>query len=250
MPTTERTARGTSEIPDSVPRLLGATFLIVIATSLAGGLLLGSAVGTGSAADILSGATGRVDLLRVAVLVDLVTSLGIVALASLLYVILRTQDPVLARIALGWWLLEAAFMTISRVGVLVLIPIGQGFAGAGAGESSAYQTLVDAVYQGVVRNAYTIHMFFYCAGGILWYSLFYRSGYIPRALSLFGITAVILGMAGIVLQLLGWTVPLIVFLPILPFEVMIGAWLLLRGIETGSRVVAERGSGAVAAKPV
>jgi len=33
-------------------------------------------------------------------------------------------------------------------------------------------------------------MLVYCAGGILWYYLFFKSGYSPRAISLFGLVAV------------------------------------------------------------
>jgi NADPH:quinone reductase-like Zn-dependent oxidoreductase len=36
---------------------------------------------------------------------------------------------------------------------------------------------------------------------------------------------------GIVFQLLGYDVPILLFLPILPFEIAIGAWLLIKGIK-------------------
>jgi hypothetical protein len=42
---------------------------------------------------------------------------------------------------------------------------------------------------------------------------------------------VTVGFIGIVLQLLGYEVSIFVFLPILPFEVTIGGWLMLRGIK-------------------
>ena len=95
--------------------------------------------------------------------------------------------------------------------------------------------LGETIYEGIVRNAYSIHMLFYCAGGLLWYGLFYRSGYLPRAIPLFGLVAVILALGGTVLQLLGASVPIVVFMPLFPFELLIGGWLLLRGIETDAR---------------
>jgi len=39
------------------------------------------------------------------------------------------------------------------------------------------------------------------------------------------------GLAAVVFLLAGYAVPIIVSLPILPFELAIGAWLLLRGIK-------------------
>jgi hypothetical protein len=46
-------------------------------------------------------------------------------------------------------------------------------------------------------------MFFYCIGGLVWYSLFYRSRYIPRAISAFGVAAVAVGLMGILFEFSG-----------------------------------------------
>lgn len=225
-----------------VPKALGGAFLLVIVTSLVGGLLLKAAVGSGGTADILTGAADQSALLSAAVLADLITSLGIVALAVLLYVVLATQNRLVALVALGWWLMEALFMAISTVGALALVPLGQGFVEAGAPAASFHQTLGDFLYQGVSQTAYTIHMFFYCAGGLVWYSLFYRSRYIPRGISLFGIAAVVLASVGIVAELFGAEVPLALYLPLLPFELLIGTWLLVKGIPAGTTVTPPRPS--------
>ena len=85
-------------------------------------------------------------------------------------------------------------------------------------------------------------MLFYCLGGILWYSLFYTSKAIPRVISLWGLLAVAVALVGIVLQLLSYDVSIFVFLPILPFEVTIGVWLLLRGVKGASLESAVQGS--------
>jgi Domain of unknown function (DUF4386) len=231
MATIQASAEVDIDATSRVPRLLGAMFLIVVASSLAGGVLLSSALGS-DASDVLVGASDNPDLLRIAVLVDLATSIGIVALAGLLYAVLATQDQTLAMIALGLWLVEAVLMVVSRTGAFALVPLGQAFAGAGSVDPTSYQVLGETVYEGIVRSAYSIHMLFYCVGGLLWYWLFYRSRYVPRAISLFGLVAVILALAGTVFQLLGASVPIVVFLPLLPFELLIGGWLLVRGIET------------------
>ena len=86
------------------PRLLGAAFLLVFVASMLSGALLDSAVGTGSVSDILVNVTNNLTLMRVSILVELVTSLGIVVLASLLYIVLHEQSQIIARVALGWWL--------------------------------------------------------------------------------------------------------------------------------------------------
>ena len=77
-------------------------------------------------------------------------------------------------------------------------------------------------------------MVFYCIGGILFYYLFLKSKYIPKALSIFGIVVASLGFIGEVFAIFGYDVPLYVFLPILPFELAIGLWLMVKGIKDGS----------------
>jgi hypothetical protein len=213
------------------PRLLGAAFLFVVLTSLSCGLLLKSAAGSGSTSDLLVSISNNTGLARVAILDGLLNSTGIVALAVLLYVVLKEQGKLMARVALGLWLAEAIFYTIMQLGLLALIPLSTEFVAAGAPAGSFYQTLGDFLYNGVFSQGMTIHMWFYCTGGLLWYYLFYRSNYIPRAISVFGLLAVLLGLGSVVFQLLGYEVPILLSLPLLPFELAIGVWLLFRGIR-------------------
>jgi Domain of unknown function (DUF4386) len=160
------------------PRLLGAAFLLVIVTSAIGGTVFNSAVGSGSISDILIRISQQPTLMRISILADLANGLAIVVLAVLLYMVLNKQNKTIALIALGWWLAEALFDPISRIGAAALIPLSQDFVNAGAPDHSYYQMFGEFLYAGVARQGYTIHMFFYCAGGILWYYLFYTSKYI------------------------------------------------------------------------
>jgi Domain of unknown function (DUF4386) len=130
---------------------------------------------------------------------------------------------------------KAIFLALSQIGALALLPVSLDFVQAGAPVHSYYQTLGAFLYSGVNSMGITIHMWFYCIGGLLWYSLFYTSKFIPRVISLWGLLAVFVAFVGIVLQLLGYNESIFVFLPILPFEVTIGVWLMLRGIQEQPR---------------
>ncbi len=222
------TVAGTRQL---VPRLLGAAFLAVILTSLAGGLLIDTALGSGDDADLLAHLSSRLTMARAGVLMDLATSVGIVSLAALLYTVLRDHGRVVARIALGCWLLEAMFMATSRLGALALARLSEGFVDAGSPAQSAYQVVGESLYRGLYTQGYTIHMFFYCVGGLLWYGLFYRSHTVPDAISLLGIAAAAVGLVGITVEVFGASVPTLVFLPLLGFELAIGVWLILRGVS-------------------
>jgi hypothetical protein len=213
------------------PRLLGVFFLIVILTSLSSGLLLQSAVGQGSISDILVSISEHKTIFRFSILIEMFTAFGIIILASLLYIVLHKQNKILALIAFGWWLAEGITLLISKMGTLALIPLSRKFIEEGASESSIFQALGDFLYYGFDRQGYSLHMWFYCLGGILWYYLFFKSKYIPRVISLFGIIAVSLSLGGLGFLLFGFNVPIFISIPILPFELAIGFWLVIKGIK-------------------
>jgi hypothetical protein len=215
----------------NAPRILGAAFLFVIVASILSGMLLDSATGSGSISDMLVHISNNITSMRIAILSGMVNSTGVVILAVLLYIVLREQNRNLALIALGLWLAEAIFYAIIQVGSFALIPLSLDFVASGAPVHSFYQTLGEFLYNGIYTQGMTIHMWFYCLGGSLWYYLLYRSRYVPRIIPLFGLAAVSLALVGIVFQLFGYTVPFLVFLPILPFELAIGVWLLFKGIK-------------------
>jgi len=111
---------------------LGAAFLTVFVASLLSGSLLTSAIGSGSISDNLVNISNNLTLMRISILVELVTSLGIVVLAALLYVVLHQQNKIIALVALGWWLAEAITLAVSKIGAYALIPLSLEYVKAGA----------------------------------------------------------------------------------------------------------------------
>jgi len=218
------------------PRLLGAAFLFVFFASLFSNVLLTSVVGSGSLSDGLLNVADQLTRVRLSVLGQMLTASGIVVLAVLLYVVLSRVNRILALVALGWWLAEAITLALIQLGVLALIPLSLDFVRAGAPGESFHQGLGQFLYYGMAKQGMTIHMWFYCIGGLLWYAMFFRSRYIPRVISLWGLVAVVLALGAAVFQLFGYAVPLWVSIPIAPFELAIGFWLLLKGIKAGSEI--------------
>ena len=218
----------------NTPRLLGAAFLFVFVASLISTQLVASVVGSGSISDILVNISGNLTLMRIGTLIGLVTSIGIVVLAVLLYVVLNKQNKNIALIALGWWLAEAILLAVSKIGLIALIPLSLEFVGAGAPAASYFQTLGDFLYSGVYQQGDNIHMLFYSLGGVLWFYLFYISRYIPRVLSIVGLVIESVGLIGMVLLLLAVRVDMLFFYPIAVLEVAIGLWLMVKGIRDGS----------------
>ena len=212
-------------------KLLGAAFLFVLVASMLSGLLLTSVVGSGSRSDTLVNISDNPTLMRTSIVVGLFTSIGIVVLAVLLYVVLHKQNKIIALVALGWWLVEAITLAVSKIGLFAMIPLSLEFIGAGTPGSSYYQTLGDFLYSGVYQQGDSIHMLFYCLGGILWFYLFYKSRYIPRVISALGLIIESVGLIGMVLVLFAVSDNMLFFYPIAVLELAIGVWLIVKGIR-------------------
>jgi hypothetical protein len=214
-------------------RLLGAAQLFVFVASLFSEQLLKSVVGSGSISDTLVNISENISRMKISNLVALLNCLGIVTLGVLFYIVLNEQNKTLALVALGCFLAEGITLAVSKIGAYGLIPLSQEFVAAGVPESSYYQTMGDFLYNGVDRKGYDIHMLFFCMGGILWYYLLYLSGYVPSALSLWGLAAVFLLSIPVLLALLDleFLPATLLALPYAPFELVLGIWLIVKGIN-------------------
>lgn len=215
-------------------KLLGAAQLLVFAASLISERLLASGVRTGSISDILVNISKNLTRMRISTLVALINCLAIILLGSMFYIVFMDEYKIIALVALGCFLAEGITLAVSKIGAYSLIPLGQEFVNAGAPESSYYQTLGNFLYYGVDRRGYDIHMLFFCMGAILWYYLLYISNVIPRALSLWGLVAVCLLTIPILLELFErdlFPAAGILALPYLPFELVLGIWLIVKGFN-------------------
>ena len=227
---------------NDIPKLLGATFLIVIVTTLVSSLFT-SVGGTGSISEVMVNISDDVPLVRLGIIGGMANSTAIVFLAVLLYVVLSSQNKTIATVALGFWLIEAAFYAVMQLGALALIPLSRDFVASGLPVDSFYQSMGDFLYNGVYQTGMMIHMWFYCMGGILWYYMFYTSRFVPRAISVFGIFSVAVGIVGLFAELAGADAEMVFFILILPFELAIGFWLVLKGIEGWPPVEDKDGAG-------
>jgi len=93
-------------------------------------------------------------------MIDLcITSVGVVVLAVLLYTAVKRQNPVLALVALGWWLAEAVTLAVSTIGAFLLISLSGTYAEAGASASPDLLALGET-FQRFDRQMWEIHMVF------------------------------------------------------------------------------------------
>jgi len=213
-----------------IPRFLGVAFFSVAVLSIAQMYLSLFTLLSGSISDSFINISNNLTQMRISILLALFTSVGIIVLAVLLFVVLHKQNKTIALVALGLYLAEAIILAVSKIGNFALIPLSLEYVKAGAPNSSYFQIL-GTLFFGVDRWGDTIHMLFFCFGGILWYYLFYRSEYIPRVLSVWGILAVSLALIGTLLVIFDLEPLIILVIPNGLFELTIGLWLMFKGIR-------------------
>jgi hypothetical protein len=127
--------------------------------------------------------------------------------------------------------LEAVLLAVSRMEAFSLLRISQEYVATG---NPVYLLTNGNLAFESMNFGYTLLMLAFCPGGILFYYLLYKSGIVPRTLSLWGIITVFPMLVGTLTQIFGYTIPFIFYLPYVPFEFVIGVWILVRGVKAGS----------------
>lgn len=219
----------------SVPRYVGAAFIAQFSTSLAAGLITKSVL-SGDVGDVLSAASVDANWVRVVVLLELLTSVGIIALTSLLYVALRDTVRWVATVAFALWLVEAAVLAVSMLGLYALLDLGGTDVGSGSAVSVA-DAAVGSFALGLREHAGDIAMLFFCAGALLWYPLFVRTRFVPRWLGIWGLASVVPVCVATLLSVWDGALqaPFLLYAAYVPFEFVVGVWLLVKGSPAGRK---------------
>jgi Domain of unknown function (DUF4386) len=213
-------------------RLAGFLFLWLIATGLAEAITLSRIVGSGTFAEQAARVAASQRLYRIALCSGLVETLSVIVLAFALYVTLKPVDRFLAQMAMYWRFLEGF---IGAVGVIFA------FARLGAYISRS-EMLVE-----LTRNAgaavFNIATLSFSIGSALFYYVFFKSRYIPRLLSGFGLFASIVVMVLSFVSLISpedaATFQYVEWAPMAVAEVGTGLWLMFGKLQPMAVAIGE-----------
>jgi Domain of unknown function (DUF4386) len=214
-------------------RLAGFLFLWLILTSLAGALTISHIVGSGTFAETAKRVEASEHIYRVALSSALIETLSATLLAFVLYVTLKPVDKLRAPIAMYWRLGESFVGGVGMIFGFAKLGLYTSPQSRGALGTDQSQALLDLTRHAGFA-AYNISAIFFSIGSILFCYLFFKSRYIPRILSAFGVFAsvvvTIICFGSLIfpehaakLQY-GWA-------PLAIAEVTIGFWLLFKGVN-------------------
>ncbi len=189
-----------------------------------------------NAANYLVGVSTKGSLVATGAILLFIGGAAAIGIAISLYPVLRRYSEGLALGSAGFRTVEGVFDFIGVLGLLILITLSQQFVGAGAPGSSHFQTLGVLTVSGFHWAVNVVKLMAFSMGCLLYYIIFYRTKLLPRWLSGWGIAAAIMTMLSAVLVMYGLIAPfstaqIVLNLPILPQELVLAVWLIVKGFN-------------------
>jgi hypothetical protein len=189
-----------------------------------------------NATDYLVSVSTSANLVTTAALLLFIGGAAAIGIGISLYPVLKKYNEGLALGAVGFRIVEGALDFVAVIGLLVLITLSQQFVNAGAPDSSYFQTLGVLIDGGYHWTSNVVKLLAFSIGALLYYIIFYRTKLVPRWLSGWGIVAAIFTMLSALLTMYGLIAPfstaqVILNLPILPQELVLAVWLIVKGFN-------------------
>ena len=205
----------------------GTLFIVATVAALAAAAVEPARTGT----DYLTGVAAHPNRLAAAALLYLIAAGTSVGIAIALYPLLKQVNAGVALGSVVFRSIEAVFYTGAVVNLLSILPLGQQLATAPADSRASIHAIADSLLS--MRDRSTLAgVFAFCVGALMYYALFYRSRLVPRWLSGWGIAGALLMLTACLLALFSdspVTGYAVLILPILVQELVLAAWLLIKG---------------------
>ncbi len=176
-------------------------------------------------------------LFRIGITSDLIMATIIVVHALVLYVILKTVNKDLALLALSWRLGEASLVCVAALCGLITLLLLNGTVYSVVFDTAQLQALAGLFLDIRYAVYFSIVYVFLGLGSTIFNYLFLKSKYIPGSLAALGIFSYLLLLIYAFVNILlpdyaaMIQIQMVCFLPSCLFEIVIGLWLLLKGVK-------------------
>ncbi len=208
-------------------KIVGAMYLAGFVVGIGGIILIQSILG---APDHLATLSANSTLLAIGAVLWLMAVVWDAAHGVLMFPVLKQQHN--ERIAvgyLGFRIMDAAFIAVMVLFILVQIPLGSEYLKAGA-DASYLQALSNVFMEGQLY-AYNIAMTTLGISGLILCYSFYKSKLIPRSLAVWGLVGYAVILCGSVVEVMGFNLQTIHAIPGGLWEMFIGVWLIVKGFN-------------------
>ncbi|NJD78834.1 MAG: DUF4386 domain-containing protein [Candidatus Methanoperedens sp.] len=222
-----------------IARIAGLAFLfIVIGYTLTWIFVYSKLIVAGNAQATANNIMANESLSRIGIAGDLMIAISSLVLAWALYILLKPVNKNLALLALYLKLTDAILATVTVSFSFISLQILNGEAYLTVFKPEQLQYLV-GLFLNMHTSASTIPMVFTGLGFIVFFYLLFKSNYVPRILASFGIFSYLSLLTYVFVKILVAqpatdllsNIELIFYLPSVLFELIIGFWLLIKGVN-------------------
>jgi hypothetical protein len=209
-------------------RVVGILYVAGLVIGIGGMVLIQSILG---APDHLSAVSASSMLLAIGALLWLMPAAGDAAHGVLMFPILKQQQS--ERIAIGYLgfrIVNAVFVAVMVLFILLQIPLASEYIKAAGSDASFLQALSSVFMQGQLY-AYNFGMAFVGIASLMLCYTLYRAKLVPRILAVWGLVGYAIILCGSVLEVLGFNLLTIHAIPGGLWELFIGVWLIVKGFN-------------------
>jgi hypothetical protein len=209
-------------------RVVGILYVAGLVIGIGGMVLIQSILG---APDHLSAVSASSMLLAIGALLWLMPAAGDAAHGVLMFPILKQQQS--ERIAIGYLgfrIVNAVFVAVMVLFILLQIPLASEYIKAAGSDASFLQALSSVFMQGQLY-AYNFGMAFVGIASLMLCYTLYRAKLVPRILAVWGLVEYAIILCGSVLEVLGFNLLTIHAIPGGLWEMFIGVWLIVKGFN-------------------
>lgn len=214
-------------------RIAGFTFLAYIAAGITSMILFRRAAGGEGVAAKLAGIAAHAADVGALVVLGLIQCFSALVLAVTLYAITRDEDGDLALLGLVCRVGEGVIGGLAIPAMSTLLWLATA-GGADAPDSAGARLLASYL----LRDDVALPATFFAVGSTAFTYLLLRGRMIPVPLAWLGFIASVLLVVGLPLRLAGrldGPITMLIWLPMLAFEVPLGFWLLAKGVAEPAR---------------
>lgn len=235
MQTIEMTVRASEPSERTAARIAGFLYLFLMVTGVfAEFYARGSLIVPGDAVQTAKNIAASERLFRIGTVSDLITFAGDAILVWALYVVLKPVNGNVALLAAFLRIAECAILGVITLNDFVVLRLLSGTNYLRAFDTQQLQALA-RVFVGVQADGYRIGIVFFGLGSTVFSYLWLESRYIPRGFAAWGILASLLVASGVLaIMVFPGLAPVVTpayYVPIMIFEIALGLWLLVKGIQ-------------------
>ena len=217
----------------SIGQLCGFLFLFILFTSILSKVTAGTPLDPDNVSESFQITLGSSLKFRISIILDLISHVSIIALAGALYLSFSKYNQPLASIGTLWRVAEGTIIAFSEISGLIFLAVAQQYVSTLGSDKFALESLGRVLILAEDWGL-KIGLIFLGIGSLFYAILFVTSGTVPQVLGWWGIISSTLAVGGILLSLINPNIKMVGILFMIPYEIVLGIWLLFKGGQIGN----------------